>query len=102
MAKKRQPDQRKYPQSFVDLVRVVGIDAALRLCEEYGGDKIYIPKVDAWNVEQRRELIRKEYNGYNVKGLAKKYHLTVRTVQNILKGQRPKEIEGQMTLDDFL
>jgi Mor family transcriptional regulator len=84
-----------------DLVRVIGMDATIRLCTEYGGTPLYVPKVDGLVVANRRAEILAEYNGYNVRKLAAKYRLTIRAVEMMVQGVRPPEINGQLTLQDI-
>ena len=97
----RNDDMAQIPQQYQNLVRVIGAEAATLLCKEYGGERLYIPKMDAWTYRERRTAIKDEYNGANIKRLAKKYNLTERMIQIIVKGVNPV-IKGQVTIDDLL
>ena len=57
--------QKGLPETYQNLVRVIGMDAALRLCGEYGGSVLYIPKLDRLQASRRIERIRAEWNGRN-------------------------------------
>ena len=52
--------QKGLPETYQNLVRVIGMDAALRLCGEYGGSVLYIPKLDRLQASRRIERIRAE------------------------------------------
>ena len=92
----------RIPKQYEDLVRVIGLDATIRLCNEYGGTPLYVPKVDGLVSAERRKAILTEYNGYNIKKLAIKHRLTVRAVQLMVQGKRPPELTGQLTLQDII
>lgn len=89
------------PEAYQNLVRVIGWDAMLRLCQEYGGEVLYIPKLDRLTAAKQRELICKEWNGYNTVDLARKYNCSIRWIQKVVEGTRPPEIPGQMSMDDL-
>lgn len=94
-----------------DFAEVLGMENLIRLSEHFGGTSIYVP--------QRRELIkqrvygmiRKEYDGTNIKELAGKYEVSESTVYNVvrdilMRGAEKREtkynIPGQMNLADCL
>lgn len=95
-------EEARVPKQYEDLVRVIGLDATVRLCTEYGGGPMYVPKADGLVGVRRRDAILREYNGRNVKRLAHKYRLSVRAVQLMVQGKRPPEIDGQITLQDIM
>lgn len=90
------------PRQYRNLVRVIGTDAMLRLCREYGGEVIYIPKLDKLLSAKRGEVIRAEWNGSNTVELARKYGVTIRTVQKEVEGIPKPQIPGQISLEDLL
>lgn len=90
-----------------DFAEVLGMENLIRLSEHFGGTSIYVP--------QRRELvkqrvygmIRKEYDGTNIKELAGKYEVSESTVYNVvrdilMRGAEKREakynIPGQISL----
>jgi len=95
-------ESARIPKQYEDLVRVIGLDATIRLCNEYGGTPLYVPKVDGLVSAKRREAILSEYNGYNVRKLAHKHKLSVRAVQLMVQGKRPPELNGQLSLQDII
>ena len=72
------------PEAHRKLAEVIGLEATLQLCEAYGGAPLYIPKLDAVVAAQRARRIRSEYDGMNTSALARRYGISMRTVQMIL------------------
>jgi Mor family transcriptional regulator len=72
------------PEAHRRLAEVIGLEAMLRLCETYGGAPLYIPKLDALAAARRARQIRQEYDGVNTAQLARRYGVSMRTVQMIL------------------
>lgn len=76
----------KVPESYQNLIRVVGWEGMMNLCREYGGEVLYIPKLDRLDATKRREEIRKEWNGRNTAELARKYGRSTRWIQKMVEG----------------
>lgn len=91
----------QYPSSFYTVAEIIGDEAARKLCEAFGGDTIYVPKVETLDSADRVAEIRAAYNGSNIKALAERYGLTRMRVYQIVGDMLPK-IDGQMDIDDFL
>ncbi len=72
------------PEAHRRLAEVIGLEATIRLCEVFGGAPLYIPKLDALAAAQRARRIRSEYDGMNTQVLARRYGVSMRTVQMIL------------------
>lgn len=94
-----------------EFAEVLGMENLIRLSEHFGGTSIYVP--------QRRELvkqrvygmIRREYDGTNIKELASRYEVSESTVYNVvrdilMRGAEKREaknnIPGQMNLAECL
>lgn len=98
----RKPGDMDVPQQYQDLIRVLGLEATMRLCQEYGGTDTYIPKVDGLLAARQRALIRAEWNGYNAEQLARKYSVSSRWIRKLVEDVKAPKIPGQMSVDDFL
>lgn len=90
-----------------EIAEVVGLGAFCRLVDHYGGtSKLYIPKADMLVIPKRNELICREFDGANYIELAKKWNLTERYIQDIVKEKRAeirrKPMDGQLSLLDNL
>ena len=74
------------------LIGIVGTEAFLRLIDTYGGGNA------------RNKAIVAEFDGYNFRELAQKYHLTEMQIRVIVKDKaaavRAKPVDGQMSLFD--
>jgi len=83
------------------LISIVGLSAAKKLVEVFGGDAFYFPKVESVIRSARNRRIYKEFTGYNHRELAAKYNLTTRYIRDIVQEQRranPKCKERQLNL----
>lgn len=100
-------DLQEQHQEFAE---VIGMDNLIRLSEYFGGTSIYVPQKRELVKLKKYELIRKEYNGSNIKELANKYDLSERTVYSILhdmlmgtaaKREAKVNIPGQQSILDW-
>lgn len=73
------------PKPYQSLIQTIGWEATVRLCQAFGGEAMYIPKLDRLDAAKKRYYIRKEWNGHNAAELAKKYGHSVRSVQRIVE-----------------
>lgn len=84
------------------IATIIGIDNVKKLMDSYGGAYLYIPKSDKLDRAERNERIKADFNGYNFRELAKKYHLTEVSIRSIVadkvKEIRAKPIDGQTSL----
>lgn len=72
------------------LAEEFGLDTLLQLSRLSGGTNLYIPKLEGICVPAKCRMILAEFNGANIKELARRHHLTERRVQYILKDMRNK------------
>lgn len=78
------------PEAHRKFAEVIGVEATLKLCAMWGGDDPYIPMADTIYLNIRDKMIRKEYaNGYTIPRLAKRYHLSKRTIRKKVQDIRP-------------
>ncbi len=83
-----------------ELAQELGIDIYLKLVEKFGGCHIYVAKIDKIMAAIRDNTLRKEFNGYNYRYLAKKYDLTERRVREIVDSDRASPLKGQISIFD--
>lgn len=86
-------------ERYREIVEIVGVEKFVQLSSYAHGQEIYFPKVESVIASARNRRIKKEFNGYNYKELAKKYNVTVQHIWRILKDEPPI---GQMSLEDML
>ena len=78
--------QTSINETFVQIIDEIGFDNVEKISRIAGGTALYIPTIDRLNMSSRNQKIRSEFNGYNLKQLARKYRLTsVRITQIINK-----------------
>lgn len=88
-----------------ELARIIGIDNMIALSDYYGGTPLYIPKKEELLKLKNYKAISKEFNGTNMKALAKKYKVSKSTIYNIV-GKRlneslAKQLEESVNIEDF-
>lgn len=67
------------------LVGIIGFAAAEKLCDEFGGRVIRLPRCDVIHRAKRNEEIRRmAADGATVREIAKAFALTARHVRNVL------------------
>ncbi len=86
--------------------KIVGIDKLIKLSEVYGGTQIYIPKKDELLKNKKYRAISEEFDGSNIKALAKKYQVSESTVYRIVREQLIKpegrQVPGQHDLFEYI
>lgn len=88
-----------FSEGFKDIVEGIGIEAAYKLCEVYGGLSIYVPKVDYLTKRLRYLSIQDDYKkGVSFVELAKKYDISLNHIRVICLHTRIKSA----SLEDYL
>lgn len=73
--------------SIQSLLEVLDVENVYKLMLAYGGDTIFIPKMDKILVAVRNENIKNDfYSGISYSNLVTKYGLTDRHIKNIING----------------
>lgn len=82
-------EQEVPSQGFMALSRKIGFDATIALCRQYGGKRVYIPKLFTGLKAKRDSLIHEQHKvlGYSTRQLAHRWALTQRRIQQILEKQ---------------
>lgn len=77
-------DDLKEPHRTI--VELIGLDDLLKLVDFYGGSSIYIPQKRDFLKIKIYKTVYREFDGNNIKRLAKKYDLSESTIYNIIRG----------------
>jgi Mor family transcriptional regulator len=111
MATPSEPDLRPMPELLTELRRIVadtlrtGIDldadladhigheAARRICDNWGGTSVYIPKPDSLERYDRDLQIWAEFDGRNQIDLARKYRVSLVWIYAICKRMRALDVD---------
>ena len=73
------------PENFKEVVDLIGLEKATILIKHYGGDNMYIPKMDCFVKYTRNNNIIDDYKlGYTYKQLVMKYKLTNTSIRHII------------------
>ncbi len=82
------------PESLQMIAEILSIEAALKLSQNFGGMRLYFPKIEGLLRSNRDAKIRKEFNGANHRPLAQKYKLSesqIRTIVQVHSKNQNKE-----------
>ncbi len=83
-------DINELPEPQRALAEAVGIDALMKFADNFGGERLYIPKSDSILRNMRDKRIREEFNGYNIRELSRKYDLSTVQIRNIVRKSETK------------
>lgn len=78
-----------------ELAEITGLEIYKKLVANYGGMCVYIYKPETILRELRNAEICEKFNGYNYRELAKNYHLSEKTVREIVSGKKYEQLDGQ-------
>ena len=92
-------------EPYTTIAELIGLENTLKLAETFGGEVIYLPKLDRTVRSATYREIQEKFDGYNFKELAKEYNLSVAKVRMIcadkVQKKRSEPIDGQMSVFDF-
>jgi Mor family transcriptional regulator len=77
-------DLDMYNSVYKDLIELIGIECTLKIYSQYNGQQLSFPKRLYSKAYVERKVVE-EYNGSNIKQLAKKYSYTERWVSGKVK-----------------
>lgn len=76
-----------------EIAELIGLDNYIKLSKLYGGDSsLYIQKYTEITKNARNREIRKKYNGYNIRQLAKMYNLSEQHIRLICHGEDVEQL----------
>jgi Mor family transcriptional regulator len=84
-------NQDDLPPDLQQIADLLGMDAVLRLCAQFGGEQIYIHKLAELAKASRDRDIVAAFNGRNHLELARKYNLTSKRIRQILAAAGPSK-----------
>jgi Mor family transcriptional regulator len=75
----------------------IGLEAAERLREEWGGHQIYFQKGASFEISKRDMQVWEEFNGRNYWQLAEKYGLTEMRIRQVIAKVRANEAKRRQS-----
>ena len=84
-----------------EYARVIGIEAFLKLCTEFGGTPIYLPKIEEIRRPALYRLIKQEYleKDISMGAIARKYGVSESTVYRLVRDEAGrKSVPGQLNM----
>ncbi|KKO20915.1 MAG: hypothetical protein DCC43_11955 [Candidatus Brocadia sp.] len=76
------------PAYYQQIAKVIGIENAIKLGKEFGGEQFYLPKLDICLARVKKRKIIEEFKGGNYGALAGKYGVTSAWVRQIIREHR--------------
>ncbi len=73
-------------ENYKEFLKVLDEGEILEISKRLGGEFIYFPLPERLLKKSRDRKIKKEFNGYNEKKLAKKYKMSVMGIRQIIGG----------------
>jgi len=74
-----------FSEEIVSFVDFIGVDMFIDICEKFGGSQLYFPKKESVLRASRNREIKRMCSEYSKSEIAKKFGITKRQVENILK-----------------
>ena len=73
-----------FNEVYKEICSIIGLDAAIAIYQMYKGQQITFP-IHLFNAKRIQTSIIKEYDGSNIRELAKKYGYSEKTVRRMIK-----------------
>lgn len=73
-----------FNEVYREVSKVIGLDATIAVYQMYKGQQITFP-VKLFNAKRIQQSIIKEYDGTNIRELAKKYDYAEKTIRRMIK-----------------
>lgn len=77
------------PEVYQEMAAVIGVEATVALAQTFSGSSVYFPKLERALLALRNQVIRREFDGANVKQLARRWNLSARHLRHIVNPPRP-------------
>ena len=84
--------QEDLPHAYQEIAKIIGFEAVLKLGQEFGGQQLYLPKLDGVLTRISRRKILEELKTHtgSISTLARKHKLSFRTVYDIIEAEHAK------------
>lgn len=86
--KQVQPDD--LPEVYQEMAQVIGVEATVHLAQTFAGTSVYFPKLERALLSLRNQVIRREFDGANIKALSRRWNLSARHLRHIVNPPRAR------------
>ncbi len=76
------------PEVYQEMAEMIGVKNTVALAQLYAGTSVYFPKLERALIRLRNQTICKEFDGSNIKNLARRWRLSARHVRHIVNPPR--------------
>jgi len=83
-------DVDTFSEEMQTLRDIVGEDAFLRIIRTFSGEIIYFPSQSTLERIEKHSTIQKEFDGFNMRHLARKHKMSVRRIRQIVNKKRKR------------
>lgn len=84
----RDVSQEQLPEVYQEMAAIIGVEPTMQLAQVFSGNSVYFPKLDRSLLTLRNQAIRRDFNGANIKELARRWGLSARHVRHIVNPPR--------------
>ena len=70
---------------YAEMAQLIGVDNTIRIYERFKGHQVSMPQ-RLYSAEYVEDYVKKNYNGKNVKELARKFQYSERRIRQFLNG----------------
>ncbi|RJX29186.1 MAG: hypothetical protein C4525_14915 [Desulfarculus sp.] len=84
----KQVNPGELPDVYQEMSEVIGLEPTMQLAQVFSGNSVYFPKLERSLLSVRNQMIRREFNGANVRALARRWGLSSRHVRHIVSPRR--------------
>lgn len=81
-------ESEELPEVYREMAEVIGVEPTLKLAQVFSGNNVYFPKLERSLIRVRNRVIRHQFNGANIKELARRWRLSARHIRSIVNPPR--------------
>jgi Mor family transcriptional regulator len=78
------------PEVYQEMADIIGVEKTVYLAQVYAGTSVYFPKLERALLTMRNQVIQREFDGANLRALARRWNLSVRHLRHIVNPPRAK------------
>ncbi len=91
----------EFREPYKSIAEVIGVETMIKLSENFPSVTLYIPTISGLLKQTNYKNIMNEYNGANIRYLARKYGVSERTIYRILESKlNDTKIKNQTSFFD--